>query len=322
MDQKEVEFAALERVLLDASAEPIQLSHNLLEDITKNFSEVIGSGGFGVVYMGNIKDMKVAVKKLFRTGDFSDVQFGDELQCLRRVKHKNIVRCLGYCSDTTEQLVEHKGKFVLAEERRRFLCFEYIPNQSLHDYLKDENRRREWEIHYELILGICQGLQYLHNEERINHLDLKPANILLDANMVPKITDFGLSRRFSGAQSRKITENIRGSLGYIAPEYWNRGEISFKSDIFSLGIIIRNILKGSPQLKRCIDVAQLCADDDQHKRPTINSVIEMLDVKEREVQTVSLVLHQSRNKSSSVQQVYEHKMLYPITNNLFVLDID
>jgi serine/threonine protein kinase len=76
----------------------------------------------------------------------------------------------------------------------------------------DESCTHKWETRYQLIVGICQGLQYLHNKERINHLDLKPANILLDADMVPKITDFGLSRRFSGAQSRKITERIRGSL--------------------------------------------------------------------------------------------------------------
>lgn len=83
--------------------------------------------------------MKVAVKKLFRTGDFSDVQFEDELRCLKRVKHRNIVRCLGFCSDTKKVPVEYKGRIVMAEERRRYLCFEYVPNLSLHDFLNGKN---------------------------------------------------------------------------------------------------------------------------------------------------------------------------------------
>ncbi|KAL6595552.1 hypothetical protein ACP70R_047892 [Stipagrostis hirtigluma subsp. patula] len=294
MDDQENEHEALEHILLDMSAEPVMLSYAFLRKITNNFSQLIGSGGFGEVYMGFLQNGKVAVKKLYMNNLFSEKQFEDELTCLIRVKHRNIVRFLGYCSDTQQQLVLYNGRHVLADVRRRFLCFEYVPNKGLHEYLKDESHRREWHTRYRLIEGICQGLRYLHIEERINHLDLKPENILLDADMVPKITDFGISRRFSGSQSRIITKNIRGSPGYMAPEYLNNGEISFKSDIFSLGIIMIKLLRGSndfpdyeswhqsldidcPQMKRCIEIAQLCVDADQHKRPTIDDIINMLN---------------------------------------------
>ncbi|CAN6373198.1 unnamed protein product, partial [Urochloa humidicola] len=110
---------------------------------------------------------------------------------------KNIVRCLGYCFDAQGELVPYNGKCVLGETRRRLLCFEYLPNKSLHDYLKDGSHGHEWATRYQLIEGICQGVRYLHGVQRINHLDLKPENILLSADMVPKIADFGLSRRFS-----------------------------------------------------------------------------------------------------------------------------
>ncbi|KAL6907895.1 hypothetical protein ACP4OV_002065 [Aristida adscensionis] len=288
---------AVGRILIDTSADPIELSFSFLERITNEFSisQVIGRGGFGVVYMGVLQNKKIAVKKLSQTRDFSDKQFHDELACLRRVKHKNIVRFLGFCSDTRVEAVEHKGQLVLAEDRRRFLCFEYVPN-SLHDYIKAESHGHECDMHYKLIEGICCGLSYLHNKERITHLDLKPENILLDTDMVPKITDFGLSRRFSGGQSKIITKTILGSQGYIAPEYWSKGEISYKADIFSLGIVIRKLLCGStdssdlenwhqslnvvcPQLKRCIEISQLCVEDDPHKRPTIDCIIDMLSEK-------------------------------------------
>ncbi|KAL6658418.1 hypothetical protein ACP70R_004004 [Stipagrostis hirtigluma subsp. patula] len=319
MDDQEDEQEALEHILNDSSANPIMLSYAFLNTITNKFSEVIGGGGFGVVYMGTLRNGKVALKQLSRTDDFSEKQFEDELLCLIRVKHKNIVRCLGYCSDTSRQVVRYNGKYVLADIRRRFLCFEYAPNKSLHDYLKDSRHSWEWNTRYQLIEGICQGLHYLHNEERINHLDLKPENILLDAEMVPKITDFGLSRRFSGAQSRIITEHILGTPGYMAPEYWSKGEISFKADIFSLGIIIKKLLRGSndlsdfenwhkslhihfPHVKKYIEIAKLCVEDDQHKRPTIDYIIGMLYGKETMIEKFSTIFGHSANESWSSEE--------------------
>lgn len=281
--------------MIEKNANAIPLSYTFLKYITNNFSHEreIGRGGFGIVYKGVLRNGNVAVKKLSRTDDISEKQFEDELFCLIRVKHKNIVRFLGYCSNISREVVHHNGRDILADVQQRFLCFEYIPNKSLKHYLEDESYGRELETRYNLIEGICHGLQYLHNEQRINHLDLKPENILLDYGMVPKITDFGLSRRF-GEQSRIITKNIYGTLGYLAPEYLNYGKLSFKSDIYSLGIIMGKILRGnndildfqnwhksqvtdSPQVKRCIEIAQLCVNADEHKRPTIDEIIAMLN---------------------------------------------
>ncbi|KAL6908198.1 hypothetical protein ACP4OV_002368 [Aristida adscensionis] len=302
MNDQDQMVEGLARILLDASEEPVELSYEFLENITDDFSQVIGRGGFGEVYMGHVRNKKMAVKKLFQTSHFSEKQFRDELACLIRVKHKNIARFLGYCSETQHKAVEYNGQFVLAEDRRRFLCFEYVPNKSLHDYLKDESHRHDWDTHYKLIKGICQGLHYLHKKERITHLDLKPENILLDADMVPKITDFGLSRRFSGGQSRIITENIRGSQGYIAPE--SVAELASESWWYE------SLDKESPQVKTCIEIALLCVDDDPRKRPTIDNIIGMLSGKDTVTNMTCKVPDHSRNNSrSSKEQVRKFWLL-------------
>ncbi|OEL13818.1 hypothetical protein BAE44_0025163 [Dichanthelium oligosanthes] len=112
MDDPQKELYDLERLLVDVKAKPIPLSYACLRKITNDFSQEIGHGGFGVVYMGNLQNGKVAVKKLSRIDDFSEKQFEDELLCLIRVKHRNVVRFLGYCSDTSQQAVNHNGEYV------------------------------------------------------------------------------------------------------------------------------------------------------------------------------------------------------------------
>ncbi|KAF7005908.1 hypothetical protein CFC21_021003 [Triticum aestivum] len=286
------ELEALELILTDANAEPTKLSYALIKSITTNFSQEIGLGGFGVVYLGVLRNEKVAVKKLFIEQDFSDELFVDEVNCLVRAKHNNIVRFLDYCADTQGELVKFDGRHVMAELRQRLLCFEYVPNGNLHDYIKGISHGDEWQIRYKMIKGICHGLQYLH-KERITHLDLKPDNVLLDAYMEPKITDFGLSRLFDEGQSRVFTKNVPGTRGYIAPEVIDKGEISFKSDIFALGIVVSKLLVGQnnydienwhesldvdcTQAKSCIQIAQSCMEADQHKRPTAEEIIKKLN---------------------------------------------
>ncbi|CAN6371457.1 unnamed protein product, partial [Urochloa humidicola] len=147
---------------------------------------------------------------------------------------RNIVRFLGYCADTQGIMMEHVGRYVLADVRVRLLCFEYI----------DESYELKWHERYRIIKGVCQGLRYLHEEENIVHLDLKPENVLLDHNMVPKISDFGLSRLFNKEQTRIITSNRLGSRGYMATEYLDDGLITLESDIYSLGVIILEIVTG------------------------------------------------------------------------------
>ncbi|VAH41834.1 unnamed protein product [Triticum turgidum subsp. durum] len=204
---------ALERVLLDVSAEPTDLPLSLLEDITNSFSEdqQIGIGGFAVVYKGMVGNEPVAVKRLSRTFDMQENKFHKEVECLMRAKHKNIVRFLGYCSDTQGKIADYEGKLVMADIRNWLLCFEYVPNGSLDKYITDASHGLGWRERYQIIKGICEGLCYLH-ERRILHLDLKPANILIDNHMIPKIADFGLSRCLDKEQTRVFTSNLCGSM--------------------------------------------------------------------------------------------------------------
>ncbi|VAH99634.1 unnamed protein product [Triticum turgidum subsp. durum] len=240
------ELAALEKVLLDKSADPVDLPFSLLKAITGNFSEdnKIGRGGFGAVYKGVLPSgHTIAVKKLFEQFEILDKNFACEIACLVGVKHKNTVRFLGYCSETQHVMRLYEGRSVWADVRQRLLCFEYLPKGCLADYLSDASCRLQWTTCYQIIKGICEGIHYLH-QQRIIHMDLNPQNVLLDNNMVPRIADFGLSRRLSGSQSRAITDHKLGTMGHMAPEFLNNGEITFKTDIYNLGVIIMKILMG------------------------------------------------------------------------------
>lgn len=234
----------LERMLLDETEEPKALPLSFLQDITNNFSadHEIGSGGFAVVYKGVLENGMVAVKKLSHTYLYPD-EFQREIECLVKAKHNNIVRFLGYCCDTQGQIANYDGKFVIANIEEKLLCFEYLPKGNLCTYINDPSSGLEWRDRYKIIKGICEGVNYLH-KMGIIHLDLKPANILMDNNMVPKITDFGLSRCFTEDQTRTIVTKVAGTPGYLAPEYTN-GRITFKYDMYALGVIIMEILTGA-----------------------------------------------------------------------------
>ncbi|TKV99347.1 hypothetical protein SEVIR_8G037200v4 [Setaria viridis] len=323
----------LERMLLDARPEPIDLPLSFLKAITNDFSDDqhIGKGGFAVVYKGQLQNgTLVAVKKLSQGVEMDEDKFIKEVDCLMRVKHRNIVRFLGYCADTQGKCLKYEGKNVMAEERERLLCFEFLPNKSLDKYINDASQELEWRTRYRIIKGICEGLHYLH-QEFILHLDLKPANILLNKDMVPKIADFGLSRCFDENKSQTITAQAAGTLGYMAPELLHDRRITFKSDIYSLGIIILEILTGqrysaigdvrslynhskvlqswsnmfdSSQediglehvIRVCAELGIECIDYDPAKRPTIRGIIDRLDEMERthgyiETTTTSSAIH-------------------------------
>ncbi|KAK8447555.1 hypothetical protein SEVIR_8G091300v4 [Setaria viridis] len=295
----------LEQMLLDGSAEPTDLPLSLLIAITNNFSNdmEIGSGGSAVVYKGLLQNGAIAVKKLIsRAHHEEDSMFDNEVNHLMRVKHKNIVRFLGYCSNTQRKVFDHEGNYIMAEVRQRLLCFEYVPRGSLDNYITDVSLGLEWKMRYQIIRGICEGLHHLH-DKRIAHLDLKPRNILLDYNMVPKICDFGTLRFIGEGQTREITEHIYGTLGYLAPETYITGVVPFKSDIYALGIIISEILTGGKQcssvvnvlegwrnrlgksgedtpleqIRGCAEICIRCSDYNPQKRPAIQRIIEALD---------------------------------------------
>jgi len=198
-------------------------------------------------------------------------QFQREVDCLMRVKHKNVVRFLGYCCDTQGNVQMCDGRNILAEVQERLFCFEYIPKGSLDKYIIDAYR--DWGTCYKIIKEICEGLHYLH-EKGIVHLDLKPANILLDDDMVPKITDFGSSRCFSKDQTRVITETKEGTMGYLAPELLFEGVITHSSDLYSLGLIIIEILTGQKEHQATEDVLKSWSDRfDISQRDTLREQI-------------------------------------------------
>ncbi|PAN28117.1 hypothetical protein PAHAL_5G131900 [Panicum hallii] len=202
---------------------------------TDNFAlhNKIGEGGFGPVYMGKLEDgQEVAVKRLSRRSMQGAVEFKNEVKLIAKLQHRNLVRLLGCCIDEDE----------------RMLLYEYMHNQSLDTFIFDEGKRRllRWQKRFDIILGIARGLQYLHEDSRfrIIHRDLKASNVLLDRNMVPKISDFGIARMFGGDQTTEYTKKVIGTYGYMSPEYAMDGVFSMKSDIYSFGVMVLEIITG------------------------------------------------------------------------------
>lgn len=207
-----------------------------LLEATSNFSEdsKLGEGGFGTVYKGQLREgLEIAVKRLASHSGQGFIEFQNELHLIAKLQHMNLVRLLGCCS----------------QEEEKILVYEYLPNKSLDYFIFDENKRAllDWSKLIAIIEGIAHGLLYLHKHSRllIIHRDLKPSNILLDSEMNPKISDFGLAKIFSSNDTEgNTTRKVIGTYGYMAPEYALKGIFSIKSDVFSFGVIILEILSG------------------------------------------------------------------------------
>ncbi|KAG2562380.1 hypothetical protein PVAP13_8KG261300 [Panicum virgatum] len=182
-------------LILDGK-EPTCVPLHILDDITAHFSNrrVIGHGGFGVVYKGYLRNNGiVAVKKSSSIPATQEEEFDREVKNMLRVKHENIIRFLGYCSNTHKIYVEHEGKLTQAHVLDTMLCFEFASNGNLRKHINGDDSSLEWPTRYKIIKGVCEGLYYLHSSQ-IVHRDLKPENILLDEHYKPKIADFGLSK--------------------------------------------------------------------------------------------------------------------------------
>ncbi|XP_047045880.1 serine/threonine-protein kinase PKH3-like [Lolium rigidum] len=278
---------------------------------------MIGTGAFGTVYLGTMQDGEmIAVKKLAENVHVArDEGFTYEAKNILSLKHENVVHFVGICYGMYKEVAQHNGRYITADIVEISLCYEYLRQGSLQKNLFDFPSRIGWDTRFKIIKGICQGLCFLHSIP-IVHMHLKPENILLDNNMRPKIADFGLSRLFGQELVRMHTQNVVGSYGYIAPEYLYRGEISTKSDIYSLGLLIlettigeRHILKqkepsardfienvrqkwtlehiswkhpfldsdGLLQVRTCIEIGLECVQIDWRKRPSIEQIIEKID---------------------------------------------
>ncbi|XP_068312705.1 cysteine-rich receptor-like protein kinase 29 isoform X2 [Pyrus communis] len=291
--------------ILDTEA--LQFDLASIRTATNNFSEAnkLGRGGFGTVYRGRLLNQEdIAVKRLSRDSAQGDVEFKNEVTLVAKLQHRNLVRLLGFCLEGNERL----------------LIYEFVPNASLDHFIFDPIRRAhlDWDSRYKIILGIGRGLLYLHEDSRLRiiHRDMKASNVLLDAEMQPKIADFGMARLFDLDQTQGDTSRVVGTYGYMAPEYVMRGHFSVKSDVYSFGVLVLEIITGQknssfrhggnvedllsyawkswnedtasnlidpmlksgsiPEIMRCINLGLLCVQQNIADRPTMAAVILML----------------------------------------------
>ncbi|XP_078155694.1 U-box domain-containing protein 33-like isoform X4 [Carex rostrata] len=226
-----------------------------LQRATDNFSDShkIGEGGFGCVYKGFLRNTMVAIKMLHPESLQGRLEFEREVAILSTMRHPNLVTLIGTCSEQSA------------------LVYEYLPNGSLEDRLTREGGTPPltWQVRTRIIGEICRALLFLHlnNPNPIVHGDLKPANILLDANLVSKLSDFGLSRLLMKSNTNTSvyrTENLRGTFAYMDPEFLSSGEITVKSDVYSFGIIVLRLLTGKLPVNIAADVEGAIATDSLH----------------------------------------------------------
>ncbi|GLT30967.1 hypothetical protein SLA2020_057370 [Shorea laevis] len=215
--------------------ESLQYDFNSIEAATNNFAESnrLGEGGFGVVYKGRFPNgQEIAVKRLSRSSGQGAKEFKNKVLLVAKLQHRNLVRLLGFCLEGEEKI----------------LVYEFMPNKSLDYFLFDHDRQGllDRSRRYKIIGGIAQGILYLHEDSRLRiiHRDLKASNVLLDSDMNPKISDFGMARIFEVDQTQGSTDRIVGTYGYMSPEYAMHGRFSVKSDVYSFGVLVLEILSG------------------------------------------------------------------------------
>ncbi|KAK9155258.1 hypothetical protein Sjap_002738 [Stephania japonica] len=221
--------------LLGIAAKQYTFSYEELRSATEDFKtgNKLGEGGFGPVYKGKLSDGRVvAVKQLSVTSHQGKSQFVAEIATISAVQHRNLVKLHGCC----------------IEGDKRLLVYEYLENKSLDQALfGDSILHLDWPTRYDVLLGTARGLAYLHEESRIRvvHRDVKASNILLDADLVPKISDFGLAKLYDDKKTH-ISTRVAGTIGYLAPEYAMRGHLTEKADVFGFGVVALEVLSGRP----------------------------------------------------------------------------
>ncbi|RID70736.1 hypothetical protein BRARA_C02732 [Brassica rapa] len=271
---------------------------------TRDFSpeNKIGQGGFGSVYKGILPSgQEIAVKRLTRGSGQGEMEFKNEVLLLTRLQHRNLVKLLGFCSEGEEDI----------------LIYEHVPNSSLDHFIFNQEKRvlLTWNVRYRIIEGVARGLLYLHEDSqlRIIHRDLKASNILLDADMNPKVSDFGIARLFNMDQTKGVTRRRVGTFGYMPPEYVKNGRFSAKTDVYSFGVVLLEMITGQSnknyfeslglpayawkswvageaasiidpvlsrtptnEILRFIHIGLLCVQENVAKRPTMSLVIQWL----------------------------------------------
>ncbi|PRQ23789.1 putative protein kinase RLK-Pelle-DLSV family [Rosa chinensis] len=221
---------------INITIEALQFDLATIQIATNKFSSEnkLGQGGFGEVFKGTLDNgQEIAVKRLSKCSGQGVQEFVNEVVMVAKLQHRNLVKLLGFCLQGEETL----------------LVYEYMPNKSLDYFLFDPMKRQQldWLRRCMIIGGIARGILYLHEDSRLRviHRDLKASNILLDGNMNPKVSDFGMAKMFGvDDQTQGNTRRIVGTYGYMAPEYAMEGLYSIKSDVFSFGILLLEIVTG------------------------------------------------------------------------------
>ncbi|CAB4273927.1 unnamed protein product [Prunus armeniaca] len=316
-----------------------------LQFATNRFSaeNVLGEGGYGVVYKGRlINGTDVAVKKLLNNLGQAEKEFRVEVEAIGHVRHKNLVRLLGYC----------------VEGVHRMLVYEYVNNGNLEQWLHGAMRQHgtlTWEARMKVILGTAKALSYLHEaiEPKVVHRDIKSSNILIDDEFNAKVSDFGLAKLLGSGESH-ITTRVMGTFGYVAPEYANTGLLNEKSDIYSFGVLLLEAVTGrdpvdygrpanevnlvewlklmvgarrsedvvdpnlevkpsTRALKRALLVALRCVDHDAENRPKMSQVVRMLEADEYPFRE-DRRNRKSRTTSMDIESVKENSISADIGN--------
>ncbi|KAG8075856.1 hypothetical protein GUJ93_ZPchr0006g45849 [Zizania palustris] len=288
------------------SGAPMRFTYRELQDATSNFSNKLGQGGFGSVYLGTLPDgSRIAVKKLEGIGQ-GKKEFRAEVTIIGSIHHIHLVKLRGFC----------------AEGSHRLLAYEYMANGSLDRWIfhtKEDAPLLDWDTRFNIALGTAKGLAYLHQDcdSKIIHCDIKPENVLLDDNFLAKVSDFGLAKLMTREQSHVFT-TLRGTRGYLAPEWLTNYAISEKSDVYSYGMVLLEIIGGRKsynpaeisekahfpsfafkklgegdlqdifdcklkyndkdgRVETAIKVALWCIQDDFCQRPSMSKVVQMLE---------------------------------------------
>ncbi|XP_049403747.1 proline-rich receptor-like protein kinase PERK9 [Solanum stenotomum] len=242
----------------------IWFTYEELVKATGDFSaeNLLGAGGFGSVYKGCLPDGRdVAVKQLDIGGSQGDREFRAEVEIISRVHHRHLVSLVGYC----------------ISENRRLLVYEYVPNNTLYFHLHAEGRPvMDWTTRVKIAVGAARGIAYLHEDchPRIIHRDIKSSNILLDINFEARVSDFGLAKLAQDAKTH-VTTRVVGTFGYMAPEYASSGKLTEKSDIYSFGVVLLELITG----RKPVDTSQPLGDESlvEWARPLLSHALEKLE---------------------------------------------
>ncbi|XP_027338044.1 rust resistance kinase Lr10-like [Abrus precatorius] len=219
---------------------PIRYSYKKIKHMTKSFKEKLGQGGFGEVYKGKLRSGLFVAVKMLRKSKANGQEFISEVATIGRIHHNNVVRLIGFS----------------VEASTCALIYEFMSNGSLDKYIfsKTNDISLTYKQIYEISFGVARGIAYLHQgcDRQILHFDIKPHNILLDENFIPKISDFGLAKLYPINKSIVTLTAARGTIGYMAPElfYHNIGGISYKADVYSFGMLLMEMASKRKNLNK------------------------------------------------------------------------